>query len=1498
MPFNRNGLYYRRILFRDDAAKAIDIQSGRVDEEFDGLTDAINQVISGMRPFTGAVLVPFGTEAAPGLAFDSDSDTGIHRSGSDKIAIVAGGKNLLEVSDDDIKYKGHQVLFAGERIADHADIAGGYVFYARPDLTLPDPITANTDVALTGHEITVLDAHEFTGEILAEQDFTTEWFGGFEIDATWTSSSPIRSMEVTLTTEHNFNGKSLSHSRAHIMPWVKNAIVDFPMNAFNSVSQVMVGTYTPPGGGDPIEITEQDLLGPVTISYKIKIRGLDAANNYDPFTIKTLTWPRLETRSYQVGIAANGNPGQRIYAYGGGPEVLPDDLQGRDGDVLFDVTDETNVIMWDNIEGTWVRVINVADSSLAAADAKRLATANAEVLDGIDVEVPETVDTAVNAANGWHAADLHNWRLGFADTDVLTADADTNSGINDTDNQHFYLSTSRDTYTASLSERVFLIAIPDDVDPETITVRGTSSGGDSVGLFPGTGEKWTKLSNVSHLDPHISVYAVTDAAGTTPIPRSFTVLTSEEVVFQMYQARPTGAVKYKVKEAGLTDSVQTKLNRRANAAQYGSVILARPSDVDVTEVDTSRVLTVDTGKTLIARLGGMGTPSAGSGISKADARRLLNLEHLTRDIHVTHRDISWNDAAAKDGDMAYFIPVNNAIAIQDSDFDGGGNEVTVPASSSARNVWILLRIPVSVDVSDLSVYYPGEGTRSTSNYWNHPDDDGITGTPESTTHTYWVASIELQATSEFVVKFQKRDEIDHTRYDGTLGDAAQEQVQESVDVLGANVQRSIAEIQHLTRDIHDHEHYGDWETAADSDGDLYEADISRNMPTLTDALFNNQGATLTIDSEQNDLTQVYIRIKKGVNRNTLQVVLNKGKSYQHEYPGNKWFDSNFQKPTSKTYDYFEVVGFQNGAGTTIELQKRDATSDTTSYTGMVPDTRLADLNEEPDVDDLELGDIVVVDGAYKKLAITDETEPNVFTGTVGSETIRTTGGREIRGIIGRYHPNGWTNDGEFSANPNGATEFIIADNERRLQWAVKQSEYVKAKGSAFAETDKLAIKLTLESTKVDEVVGAHYNTFSANVEGADTAFLIFSHRMAEGEGNYNLFSESAGTSVKIEYFAVDSDGNATTTPFLTHVVKLKHLIPFIADGDQQLSQRIQENAGTIESLKSNIQRDIDSIVGLSQGAAFVTDIPDPDTYADGTKVILTEDVEVTVGNKTEVKYGQGVYGLADKPEDAASNTKKWMSFIVGSGPDYRGFAEGFAGVTNDPLGDARPQYAYPPDTGNAVVSPLGDAIASFREHRGLVSGYDVAIITIKKAVYWELLQEVHGSTFGSTTTPSISEENFVVRMVRTDTGAVITNADEVFWFSRGALASLGETVTIAGVDYFQLYYSGDTRWFDGIPGGTECLLTLEHRHDTGHHAFDESVSKAWSRLDRHDPVTNELARLNGRVAELESTRFKGLLMDNLAAYNALATKDPQTVYYIQHNNVSARRIYLGDYRIK
>ena len=211
---------------------------------------------------------------------------------------------------------------------------------------------------------------------------------------------------------------------------------------------------------------------------------------------------------------------------------------------------------------------------------------------------------------------------------------------------------------------------------------------------------------------------------------------------------------------------------------------------------------------------------------------------------------------------------------------------------------------------------------------------------------------------------------------------------------------------------------------------------------------------------------------------------------------------------------------------------------------------LTALSDFPDPEDYDKGRIIVVHGRTQILRVTDEDAPNLFEFTIGHDTLRTTGGELWRGISNRSHPNGFATDGGWTANPGGAASFILASSMRHLRFAIKKSSYEAAKGSAFATTDKVAIEVTYaDSGNVDTAVGAYFNTYTVLENNADVDYIEFQHRAAEADGNYHLYTEAEGQDSTAEYFTVDSDGNATTTPFLTHLAAVKHWAEWIGDGD-------------------------------------------------------------------------------------------------------------------------------------------------------------------------------------------------------------------------------------------------------------------------------------------------------------------------------------------------------------
>ena len=193
---------------------------------------------------------------------------------------------------------------------------------------------------------------------------------------------------------------------------------------------------------------------------------------------------------------------------------------------------------------------------------------------------------------------------------------------------------------------------------------------------------------------------------------------------------------------------------------------------------------------------------------------------------------------------------------------------------------------------------------------------------------------------------------------------------------------------------------------------------------------------------------------------------------------------------------------------------------------------LKDFEDLPDLSDYKLDEIIASGNNFYRKGITDESEANVYTATVGRDSI-TLGNERWRGVSNSQSPNGFATDGGFTGNPNNALSLVMASNDAHIRFAVKKSVYETAKGSAFVTTDKVAIKITFSDMDTDEAVCAYYNSYTRDVN-----YLEFQHRHATD--NYNLYSEAEDNTIKIEFFTVGSDGNATTTPFLTHLVGTEH----------------------------------------------------------------------------------------------------------------------------------------------------------------------------------------------------------------------------------------------------------------------------------------------------------------------------------------------------------------------
>ena len=253
---------------------------------------------------------------------------------------------------------------------------------------------------------------------------------------------------------------------------------------------------------------------------------------------------------------------------------------------------------------------------------------------------------------------------------------------------------------------------------------------------------------------------------------------------------------------------------------------------------------------------------------------------------------------------------------------------------------------------------------------------------------------------------------------------------------------------------------------------------------------------------------------------------------------------------------------------------------------------LVDLSKLPDADDFEVGRMIAVNNQFYLNSDTDHTVENLFQGTIGRERFATFSNEVWRGIANSQSPNGFTTDGGWTANPNNAVSIMIADNERHIRVGMKKSVYEAAKGSAFATDDKIAIKVTFPGDgDKDEAVLAYYNQYTR-----EETYILWQHRHASS--NYNVYTADAGEAFTLEFFTVDGDGNATTTPLLTHTTNAKHWVEWQPDSSAQAGRNLADileldlRMGAVESAIA-AGADTPSVLLDRDAVAILDTLPDP-----------------------------------------------------------------------------------------------------------------------------------------------------------------------------------------------------------------------------------------------------------------------------------------------------------------
>ena len=611
---------------------------------------------------------------------------------------------------------------------------------------------------------------------------------------------------------------------------------------------------------------------------------------------------------------------------------------------------------------------------------------------------------------------------------------------------------------------------------------------------------------------------------------------------------------------------------------------------------------------------------------------VTSLQHLTRDLHVTKVTTTWANLLDSQGDLTWAVVVGGEITLADSDFDNKGASLTIPSSTSERTTYVFVRLPAATDVAPLRVTVSSGGVVNANN-WGLAADEGVT-VPASTTYQYWMAVINLNETAELSFQLQEREEIDDTRFDGKLGGKALEQA------LNEN---RFSILEHLVRDLHVNVSEPEWSDAANSDGDVYQRLDPGSAVTLTDANFDNNGSHVQIPNGQNDDTLIYVRLPAASNHRTFRITFDD----REPRAGHTWVK--VPGPDTTTYQYWFVISVNNFGFSNVQLEK-STTVESTTYTGdgSVPaggtagqvlrkksgtdyDTEWVDASSGvgatgpqgpkgekgdtgdtgpvgprgpagqdgqdgadgdgsggpgleyftalPDVDDYDVADIIAVEDDFYRLAITDDTLPNLYEGVVGRDILNN-GEVSWRGISNAQSPAGYTT-GNFTANPNNAVSLVLADNQRHLRVTVKRSVYETAKGSDFATTDQIAIKITFSDGSTDEAVLGYYSAYTRDVN-----YLVWQHRHASS--NYNLYDEPAGNAIIVQFFTVSSGGTATTTPFLTHIVGLKHWIlwpsnPHNSDGSVALNLA-QANAARLDALDVHVDGNATPIHDITYNA--------------------------------------------------------------------------------------------------------------------------------------------------------------------------------------------------------------------------------------------------------------------------------------------------------------------------
>ena len=141
--------------------------------------------------------------------------------------------------------------------------------------------------------------------------------------------------------------------------------------------------------------------------------------------------------------------------------------------------------------------------------------------------------------------------------------------------------------------------------------------------------------------------------------------------------------------------------------------------------------------------------------------QIHELNHLTRNLHVTAEHADYSNAPDADGDLYQRLETDGS-ALTDADFDLNGASIQIPdGQNDFTNVYV--RLPTAADHRDYRITFDGRLPR-TGNTW-HP----VTGPDETTYNYYRVIRVNNYGFS--IIQLQKHDgTLIDTVFDGDLGE--------------------------------------------------------------------------------------------------------------------------------------------------------------------------------------------------------------------------------------------------------------------------------------------------------------------------------------------------------------------------------------------------------------------------------------------------------------------------------------------------------------------------------------------------------------------------------------------------------------------------------------------------------------------------------------------------------------------------------------------------------